>query len=910
MSRPIEFPDTDLDRAIAAARDEDVPRETVEAAAERVRARLAAEPYVSHESHVSHDADPNHRPIESCEDYQSLLPAYLAGELTEARTLLVEEHSRHCLACRKALIAARTQTTTTAQPASHPAARSAAQAAARPAARPAAQAAQPRRSSRRMAPRALALAAALALAVVTGGLLLLTGAISFGPPAVMAEIADIEGTLLRPGDESTRLAAGDALHENERVRTAKDSGAVLTLTDGTRIEMSARAELALDRGWRGTTIQMDGGRIIVEAAEQRNGRLYVSTDDCLVSVVGTVFSVNSGLKGSRVSVLEGEVRVARGGTTDVLKPGDQVTTNAALGPMPLAREISWSRDSERYRALLAELDELSHVLATRIPRPDLRYTSELLPRVPADTVAYLAAPNLSKTLDEAYRLIQEQLETSPQMQTIWQQMVVAPGYEPYIEALITQVSDLGGYLGDEVTVALPSSTFATQEGQAGPVILAQVVRPGFEAFLGQEIDRINSEAGHSVLRLVVADEPAPAAGPGLLVWTDGVYLAASPRATTLDATRAAVASGSSGFAGTPFHRRLADSYAEGVEWLIAADASSLITSHASAAPDEVRKVGIDSLQHILIERRSLGDHTETGVQVSFDGERRGVFSWLAEPAPMRSLNFVSPDAPLVFGVVAKEPIEMLDDLSEIASDATGGFMPSELSELQQALGVDFEGDIAASLGGEMAFALDGPMRQPIPWKLVLEVYDSNRLQGAFERLAARDVDGEDVALGSESSGGRTFHTLRLDRFEIHYTYADGFLVAASSRLLVERALQLADSGTGLVISKDFRSMLPPDGETNFSALLYQDTGRLSEVLGQLGIQQIPPTLVFAYGREDSIEAAMVTPGDPLALDWLLRMLFQAGAVQSDLQDILGAPPAASSGPVASSGPIAPRGPIS
>lgn len=529
--------------------------------------------------------------------------------------------------------------------------------------------------------------------------------------------------------------------------------------------------------------------------------------------------------------------------------------------------------------------------------------------MPADTVAYLAAPNLTRTLEETYRLIQEQLETSPQMQQIWQDMVIQPGYEPQIEALITQVSDLGSYLGDEVVVAVPFSTFETTDGEAGPVIVAQVVRPDFETYLGQEIDRINGEAGHQVLQLVGADEPTPAPGSGLLVWTDGAFLVASPSVGTLDGTRAAVASGDSGFAGTPLHRRLLDSYAQGVEWLLAADVSSLITTHAQATPDEARKVGIDSLQHILIERRSLGDHTETGVEVTFDGARRGVFSWLAEPAPMRSLDFVSPEAPLVFGVVAKEPVEMLADLSEIASDATGGFMPRELGELQEALGVDFEDDIAASLGGEMAFALDGPIRQPIPWKLVLEVYDSNRLQGAFERLAAQDVHGEEVALTSETSGGRTFYILQIDRFEIHYTYANGFLVAAPSRLLVERALQLADSGTGLVISKDFRSMLPPDGETNFSALLYQDTGRLTEVLDGLGVQQIPPTLVFAYGREDSIEAALVTPGDPLGLDWLLRMLFQAGAVQTDFQSIWGTP-SAPPAPSPSSGPIAQGGPVS
>jgi len=876
---PTGLPETPVDRAAAAVRDEEIPREVVQAATERVWARLAREaaPAGSEAAQLETASLPSshQRPIESCDDYQALLPAFLAGELSEARALLVEGHTRHCLVCRKALLAARTETHSdagrdTAAPlvGSTPVATT-----------------DSRRSHRSRSARPyLALAATVALLVITGGLLLLTGAVSFGPPPEMARIASIEGTLLRPADESLRLAPGTVLREGERIRTAKDSGAVLTLTDGTRIEMSERAELSLDRGFRGTTIRMDGGRIIVEAAKQEKGRLYVATDDCLVSVVGTVFSVNSGLKGSRVSVLEGEVRVARGGSTDVLLPGDQVTTDPMLGLVPLAREISWSRDSERYRALLTELEELRRELARRVPRPELRYTSELLPRVPAGTVGYLAAPNLSETLDTAYRLVQEQLAKSPQMRQIWQELVVEPGLETHIESMITQMHDLGSYLGDEVVVALARDE---ELDSGGPVILARVVRSGFDAYLAGEIERINAEAGHEVLTLW---SPGTAPGQGLQLWTDGDFLLASPNLRLLTESIDAVASGTSGFVGAAFHQRLENAYTEGVEWLLAGDVASLMAAKAEDLPDGARKAGMENLRHILIERRSLGDHTETGIQVAFDGPRRGVFSWLAEPGPMRSLDFVAPEAPLVLGLVTKDPADMLGDLADIASGVTGAAshaLPSGLNHFQEVLGVDLEDDVAATLGGEMAFAIDGPLLQGIPWKLVLEVYDSNGLQQALERLANdhdAQLDDRHVGITSETVGSRTFYTLRIDEAEVHYTYSNGFLVAAPSRLLVERALDLADAGTGLTISEDFRAMLPADGEANFSAFFYQDTRRLTEVLGDLGVQQLPATLAFAYGREDSLEAALVTPGDPLGLDYLLRMLFHVGAVHSDFMD--------------------------
>ena len=70
----------------------------------------------------------------------------------------------------------------------------------------------------------------------------------------------------------------------------------------------------------------------MQAAQRSKGHLYVATADCHVAVTGTVFSVSAGVKGSRVSVVQGEVHVSQDNTEKVLHPGDQAVTSATMEP--------------------------------------------------------------------------------------------------------------------------------------------------------------------------------------------------------------------------------------------------------------------------------------------------------------------------------------------------------------------------------------------------------------------------------------------------------------------------------------------------------------------------------------------------------------------------------------------------
>ena len=203
----------------------------------------------------------------------------------------------------------------------------------------------------------------------------------------------MDGSLYTGSGAGMRLIpAGYEIRNGDQIRTAKGSRAVVRLLDGSLIEMGERADLSVSHAWRGTTIHLDGGQVIVQAAKQRSGRrLFVATDDGLVSVKGTIFSVNHGTKGSRVAVIEGVVRVDFGENTADLRAGDEATSSASVSKVPIPSEIAWSKNSAKYLALLGDFAVLQKQFAA-IPGPGLRYSSDLLPYVPDHTVIYAAIP--------------------------------------------------------------------------------------------------------------------------------------------------------------------------------------------------------------------------------------------------------------------------------------------------------------------------------------------------------------------------------------------------------------------------------------------------------------------------------------------------------------------------------------
>jgi len=194
------------------------------------------------------------------------------------------------------------------------------------------------------------------------------------PPAV---VESVDGSLSRTwGGQTDSIHAADSISLGDVLRSDGGS-ASLALPDGSRIEMRTRSELFLESADDGIRIRLNSGGVIVNAAKQRSGHLYVQTRDFTVSVVGTVFFVNAEETGSRVAVIEGEVHVQQGATTRKLRAGEQVSTNPVMESQPVGTEISWSRHAEAHMALLEQSAAVAAGLAPQRNDPAQRLEFEL-----------------------------------------------------------------------------------------------------------------------------------------------------------------------------------------------------------------------------------------------------------------------------------------------------------------------------------------------------------------------------------------------------------------------------------------------------------------------------------------------------------------------------------------------------
>lgn len=830
-----ENPKQKLEQAIAAMRQEQPDSGSMKAAGDRVWQQLSAEMQTGHALQLES--------IRGCDDVRALLRLHQSGNLSPARALLMQDHLNECPACRKEAEKGKAGAWLNPWKQELPKAR-------------------PLHFRWVMAAAAVIVIAASAYVIQDRMAV---------PGGSRARVEEVKGALYLVSLTGEKpLQVGQEINEGQSVRTPGGSQAMLRLRDGSLVEMNERAQFSVGIRRQDTTIHLERGNIIVEAAKRRTGHLYVASQDCLVSVTGTVFSVNNGIKGSRVSVVEGEVRVTESGATKILHPGDQLSTNASVGSVPVQQEISWSQNADKHIALLAELVHLQNKVQEKVHFPDLRYDSQLLPLLPQSTVLYAGVPNYADAIQQADKLFQQELEESAVLREWWQE-TQAHQNGPNLEDVLLKLHDLGQYVGNEIVFSMEMTG-----GHPSPLVVAQVQKSGLKEFITQLLlqhPQKNNEHGPG-LHVLDPEELATAhsAGhEGMLILVRPDFVVASPDLATLKNFNAQLSHGGGGFSTTDFGKRLQQAYSSGAGLLFAADLQEMERRHP--ANDVFQQSGFADLKYLIAERKDIAGQTVNRAELTFNGARHGVASWLASPAPMGGLDFVSPNAGAVAAGVFKNASAEFDDLVKIASAADENF-GIDLADAEVKSKIRFKEDLANTLGGELVLALDGPIL-PIPsWKVIVEVYDPVRLQQTFEQLVA-DANiklgpNGSVALDKQEQDGLIYYTLHFTDgqkpVEVDYTFTDGYLVLGPSRAMVMEAVRTHQSGNSLAKSGAFHALLPADHYANVSAFLYQN---LAPVLGPVAQQLTPsqlqswqalaaetkPSLVCAYGEEDAIRVA-------------------------------------------------------
>ena len=834
--------DADLEQAISELRAQEPDAKTLSLSAQRVWQRLQ----------TGQGAISAVQLIRGCADIRSLLPAFHRQELPQTRVLIVRDHLRECLSCRSHASGRGVDGAATVGWQMEPGARGFQWSLVR-----------------------LSFGAA-AVAVLLAAVWIGRNWYFAGPPGTRARVDSIEGQAYRIGPAGERaLKLGDEVGEGEFIRTGANSHAKVRLLDGSQVEMNQRAELAVRASRRDTTIHLDQGSIIVQAAKRHTGHMYVIAPDCTIAVTGTVFSVNSGTKGSRVAVIEGEVHVEHAGVESILHSGEVVATTQSVGVVSVREEIGWSSDLDHELALLAEFSKLRTKLED-IQTPGPRYESKILPLLPTDTVLYIGIPNLGAALQQANQIFQQQLSQSTVLEDWWNKSGKSDQH-PTPQELIDQIHAISQYLGDEVVITARASSVSDSHR---PVLLAEVRQPGLKDYLQQHLSNaLKSGQGTGNLRVVDAQSLPSLSGDerGMIMLIRPKTLVVGGDAASVRQMSAQLDSGTTLFAETDFGQRIANVYSRGTETLVAANLGQIVESvHAKQEESQaLRNSGLNDIKYLIATRGESASQGDNRITLEFNGQRHGMASWLAAPAPMGSLDYVSTNAGAAVSFVAKQPALMLDDIFSTIGASDPNFKQG-LARTNAELGLDLRNDLASALGGELTLALDGPVLPTPSWKALIEVNNSGSLQLAIDKLVqsfnldAQKSNRPGVTINQAQVGGRTFYTIESQvgglSTEYDYTFADGYMIMAPSRALVLGALQTHANGTSLGRSASFRALLPKDNQANFSAMIYQNLSPILKPLasqltsGQFALLQqlavdAKPSVFCAYGESDRLEVA-------------------------------------------------------
>jgi hypothetical protein len=214
----------------------------------------------------------------------------------------------------------------------------------------------------------------------------------------------------------------------------------------------------------------------------------------------------------------------------------------------------------------------------------------------------------------------------------------------------------------------------------------------------------------------------------------------------------------------------------------------------------LQRSGFSDMKFLVWDHTRLNGQAVSEAELSFTGPRRAAAAWLAKPAPLGSLDFVSPKA---------NPTRIFDDYKEITG-ATSAAVFANLAQAEQVMKLSLRDDLLGCLGGEITLELDSVTPPKPEWRAILKASDSKRLQQTLSSLLktaqfrAEEFEEEGTTISTvEIPNGQS-------RLIIGYAVVDGYWILGSSREAVANAIHLHTSGGSLGKSKRFLAALPPN----------------------------------------------------------------------------------------------------
>jgi len=527
---------------------------------------------------------------------------------------------------------------------------------------------------------------------------------------------------------------------------------------------------------------------------------------------------------------------------------------------------NWAQEFEaQYPGLLAEFGQLFKKLQSDVQFPAARRESRLLPLLPESTMSYGAFPNYGEAASQALAVFREELKESSVLREWWQHGQAAT-VGPKIEDSLAKVSQLNQYLGEEIAVS------GTMEGkEPNLLIVAEIRKPGLQKYLQRMIADLAGRSKPGVLVLdpqaLAAAETKPAAGD-LLILVRPDFVVAALDLPTLRKFNSRMDQANRGFAATPFGHRVDQAYAGGVTMLAAADLQKLMSKvpqSSNADQMTLQRSGFSDMKFLVWNHTRLNGQTVSEAELSFTGPRRAAAAWLAKPAPIGSLDYVSPKAIVAGTVVLANPTRIFDDYKELMGAASATVF-ANLAQAEQVVKLSLRDDLLACLSGEVTLELDSVTPPKPEWRAILKVSDSKHLQQTLSSLLktaqfrAEEFEEEETTISTvEIPNGQS-------RLKIGYAIVDGYWILGSSREAVANAVHLHASGGSLGKSKKFLAALPPNHTAEASALFYQDpiamaslqlrgfSPEMAKSLAEAGSEHVPG-LIAVYGEDSAIREA-------------------------------------------------------